>query len=155
MHAKLQFFTVKCTREALFKPTMSHVAVKFEMIARRIAQAVAAHGLVTGAASRLRVVCLSHLSRTCAARYRVEVATLRCQAMQQHNRTRKEYHRQSKPQSGKLLAKGMAINFHPLPNPLPEEEGAIALSPSGGKLKRGLAFLAPHPAKPGAWPCGA
>ena len=86
-------------REPLIKSTISHVAVKFEMVARRIVQVVAAHGRVTGVASRLREVRLSHLSRTCATRYRVEVATLRCQAMQHSNRTRKEYHHCCKPAS--------------------------------------------------------
>src|SRR3989344_4630712 len=138
-------------KEPLIKSTMSHVAVKFEMIARRIAQVVAAHGHVTGVASRLREVRLSHLSRTCATRYRVEVATLRCQAMQHSNRMghvrqvpatlwRPWRHERSNLMQPKrhwplravcyvrLFAKGMTIYFK--------------------------AFLAPHPAKPSAWPCG-
>jgi len=65
------------SREPLIKSTMSRVAEKMPMNSRCKPQVVAAHGLVTGVASRLRVVCHSHLSRTCALRYRVEVAILR------------------------------------------------------------------------------
>jgi hypothetical protein len=65
---------------------MNRVAVKNEMIARRTMQVVVAHGLVTGEASRLRGVRQGHLSRTCAARYRVEVATLLSQGVQRSNR---------------------------------------------------------------------
>jgi hypothetical protein len=111
---------------------MSHVAVKFEMIVRRIAQVVVAHGLVTGEASRLREVRHSHLSRTCATRYRVEVATLRSQGVQ-----RRERPFMLQPMRAlalravccvRLLTKGMTICV--------------------------VAFLASHPAKPSAWPCG-
>ena len=69
-------------REPLIKSVMNRVVVKNEMIARRTPPVVLAHGLVTGAASRLREVRHSHLSRTCAARYRVEVAILRSQGVQ-------------------------------------------------------------------------
>ena len=62
---------------------MSRVAVKNEIIARRTTKVVEAHGLVTGVASRLRVVRHGHLFRTCATRYRVEVATLRSLGVQQ------------------------------------------------------------------------
>jgi len=56
----------------------------------------------------------------------------------------------------RLLVKGITINISPLLNPLPlAGEEAIVPSPaSGGKLERGLAFRAFHPAKPGAWSCG-
>jgi len=53
---------------------MSHVAVKNEMIARRTTQVVGAHGHVTGVARAVGGKYASHLSRTCASRYRVEVA---------------------------------------------------------------------------------
>ncbi len=48
----------------------------------------------------------------------------------------------------RLLAKGMTIRVSPLLNPLPlAGEEAIVLSPAcGGKLERGLAFLAYSPA---------
>ncbi len=65
------------SREPLIKSTMSRVAEKMPMNTRRKPQVVAAHGPVTGAASRLREVRHSHLSRTCASRYRVEMAVLR------------------------------------------------------------------------------
>jgi hypothetical protein len=118
--------------EPLIRSTMSHVAVKFEMIARRIAQVVEAHGPVTGVASRLRVVRLSHPSRTCATRYRVEVATLRSQAMQQSKRSNLTQPERHWPLRAvcyvRFLTKGMAISF--------------------------VTFLASHPVKPSAWPCG-
>ena len=127
-----QAMEVLLFKEALNKFTMSHVAVKFEMIARRIAQVVEAHGLVTGIASRLRVVRLSHLSRTCATRYRVEVATLRCQAMQQSKRSNLTVTLWALALQAvcgvRLLAMGITICLK--------------------------AFLASHPAKPSAWPCG-
>ena len=43
-------------KEPLIKSAMNRVAIKNEMIARRTTQVVAAHGHVTGAASRLREV---------------------------------------------------------------------------------------------------
>jgi len=111
---------------------MNRVAVKNEMIARRTPQVVVAHGHVTGVASRLREVRQSHLSRTCAARYRVEVATLRSQGVQQRKcpfsmqpfgtmALRAAY-------GVGFLVKGMAINFE--------------------------VFLASHPAKPLSRSCG-
>jgi len=116
---------------------MSHVAIKNEMIARRTTQVVVAHGLVTGAASRLREVRQSHLSRTCAARYRVEVATLRSQGVQRRKRSflmQPVFNNLWGTTAFRvvcgvrLLIKGMAINF--------------------------VAFLASHPAKPLSRPCG-
>ena len=110
-----QAMEVLLFKEALNKFTMSHVAVKFEMIARRIAQVVEAHGLVTGIASRLRVVRLSHLSRTCATRYRVEVATLRSQGVQHSEHsflTQPIRDLALRAVCGvRLLVKGITINF--------------------------------------------
>ena len=111
---------------------MSRVAIENGMIARCTTQVVVAHGLVTGVASRLRGVRQSHLSRTCATRYRVEVATLRSQGVQ-----RRERSFLTQPFATatlwavcgvRLLVKGMAIKFE--------------------------AFLASHPAKPLSRLCG-
>src|SRR5665647_1134084 len=64
---------------------MSHVVNINGMNARRTTQV--AHGLVTGEASRLRVVRYSHPSRTCASRYRVGVALdVRSQGVQRRER---------------------------------------------------------------------
>jgi hypothetical protein len=119
-------------REPLIKFTMSHVAKINGMIARRTTQVVVAHGLVTGAASRLRVVRQGHLFRTCATRYRVEVATLRYQGVQHSERPfmwQPSWARVLRALCGvRLLVKGMTINF--------------------------VAFLASHPVKPRARPCG-
>ena len=94
-----QAMEVLLFKEALNKFTMSHVAVKFEMIARRIAQVV---------------------------------VILRCQAMQQSKRSNLTVTLRALALravcSVRLLAKGMAISF--------------------------VTFLASHPVKPSAWPCG-
>jgi len=118
--------------EPLIKFTMNHVAVKNEMIARRTTQVAVAHGLVTGAASRLREVRqrppLPHLR--CAIPGRG--GTLRSQGVRRRERsflTQPFGTMALRAVCGvKLLVKGMAINFE--------------------------AFLASHPAKPLSRPCG-
>ena len=111
---------------------MNRVAVKNEMIGKRTTQVVVAHGHVTGAASRLREVRQSHLSRTCATRYRVEVATLRSQGVQRRERSFLTQPLRDKALRAicgvRLLAKGITISF--------------------------VAFLASHPAKPLLRSCG-
>ena len=150
---------------------MSHVAVKFEMIVRRIAQVVVAHGLVTGEASRLREVRYSHLSRTCATRYRVEVATLRSQAMQQSKRsnlTQPKGRWSLRAACGVMqLVKGIAIWARTRYWRSQPFAGSAQLSRNRGRYQwRGMlphhrsllrpiaahfvAFLAFHPAKPSA-----
>ena len=93
-------------RESLIKSAMNRVAVKNEMIARRTTQVVVTHGLVTGAASRLREVRHSHLSRTSAARYRVEVATLRSQGVQ-----RREHSFLTQPYGTRLCRRSAVSDF--------------------------------------------
>ena len=137
---------------------MSRVAVKNEMIARRTTKVVVVHGLVTGIASRLRAVYHSPLLPHQRLRVPCRSGTLQHLGVQRSERSFLMQPLGTMTLRAiccvRLLVKGMAINFHPLPNPLPEGEGAIALSPSGGKLERGLAFLTSHPAKPLSRPCG-
>ena len=178
---------------------MSHVANINGMIARRVTQVVVAHGLVTGAASCLREVRHSHLSRTCAARYRVEVATLRSQGVQRRNRKGHarqvpattwrpwRYERPFMLQPAvfnktvalalraicgvRLLTKGMAIWARTRYWRSQPFAGSAQLSRNRGRYQwrgfaphhrsllrpiaaRIVAFLASHPAKPSARPCG-
>src|SRR3989344_6132774 len=110
--------------EPLIKSAMSRVAIKNERIARRTMQVVVILQR-QGVQRRRRPFLMQPLPNNLWG-----TAVLRAVC------------------GVRLLVKGMVINFHPLPNPLTEGEGAIALSPSGGKLEKGLAFLASHPAKP-------
>ncbi|SRR5665647_564324 len=162
-------------KEPLIKSAMSRVAIRKEMIARRTTPVVVAHGLVTGAASRLREVRHSHLSRTCATRYRVEAATLRSQGVQQRKRP---FAMQPfgtvalRAVCGvRLLVKGMGIWARARYWRNQPIAGSAQLSCNRGRYqRRGMlphhrsllrpvaahfeAFLASHPAKPLSRPCG-